>query len=264
MSEVPAKPVLPLITLRHSRETNCSECALNPVCLPPAVEDRDLEQLERIIERRPALPRGKALFRQGEAFTAVYAVRSGAIKTSLARPDGEEQITGFYLPGEIVGLDAVGGELHRSSAIALESTTLCAIPFSHLEGLATQLPGLQHHLFRLLGAEIHADQQLMLLLGKRSAEARLAAFLLALAARYKRRRLSEHRFHLPMSRTDIGNHLGLAIETVSRLFARLQESGVLEAEGREIRLLDREALCRLAEPAAESADEAGTAVRKPA
>lgn len=253
MSE--ARPALFILRSRH--ESGCAECALNPVCLPPAVEESDLDQLESIIERRRPLARGRLLFQQGDAFNVVYAVRSGGIKTSISGPDGTEQITGFYLPGEIVGLDGIGNERHSVSATALESTAVCALPFSHLEGLTTQLPGLQHHLFKLLSREIHADQQLLLLLGKRSAEARLAAFLLSLSARYQRRGLSAHRLLLPMSRTDIANHLGLTIETVSRLFSRLQQAGVIAADGKDITLLDSAALCRLAEPAAECADEAG-------
>ncbi|MDI1301106.1 MAG: fumarate/nitrate reduction transcriptional regulator Fnr [bacterium] len=254
--------LLPVISIRSLHEVNCSECALHPVCLPPAVDETDLDQLESIIERRRTLPRGTPLFRQGDAFQSLYAVRSGAIKTCLTPPDGAEHITGFYLPGEIVGLDSLGRTHHGSSAMALESSTVCAIPFAQLETLALKLPGLQHHLFKLLSAEIHSDQQLLLLLGKRSAEARITAFLLAVATRHKRRQLSENHFHLPMSRTDIGNHLGLAIETVSRVLTRLQQTGVLEVDGKDIRILDRERLCQLAEPAAENTDGAGINVRK--
>lgn len=250
MSDIPMTEIK-VRALHH--EANCSDCALNPVCLPPAVEDRDLDQLEQIIERRRPVPRGNTIFRQGEAFSSVYAVRSGAVKTCLTLADGEEQITGFFLPGEIVGLDAIGQQRHGNTAIALESTSVCAIPFDQLEPLATRLPGLQHHLFKLLSTELNSDQQLLLLLGKRSAEARLAAFLLSLSARYKRRKLSESRFHLPMSRTDIGNHLGLAIETVSRLFTRLQQSSVLAVEGKDITILDRVELCRLADAEEENA-----------
>ena len=239
------------INVRTLHEANYTDCALNPVCLPPAVEDTDLDQLEEIIERRRPVARGVPIFRQGEAFSSVYAVRSGAVKTCLTLADGEEQITGFYLPGEIVGLDAIGQQRHGNTAVALESTSVCAIPFDQLEPLAGRMPSLQHHLFKLLSTELNSDQQLLLLLGKRSAEARLSAFLLSLSVRYKRRRLSENRFHLPMSRTDIGNHLGLAIETVSRLFTRMQQSGVLAVDGKDITILDRTELCRLAEAAEE-------------
>lgn len=250
-----------IILRHHNSQGHCAECALNPVCLPPAVEEADLERLEDIIERRRPLVRGSQLFQQGDSFNAVYAVRSGGIKTTLTGADGSEQVTGFYLPGEIVGLEGIALKRHGVTATALDSTAVCAIPFSRLESLTPLLPGLQHHLFSLFSREIQQDQQLLLLLGKRSAEARLAAFLLSLSARYQRRGLSGSRFLLPMSRTDIGNHLGLTIETVSRLFTRLQQAGVLAADGKDISVLDNAALCRLAEPAAECADEAGKRVR---
>lgn len=250
-----------IILRHHNSKGHCAECALNPVCLPPAVAETDLDRLEDIIEKPRPLPRGSQLFQQGDSFSSVYAVRSGGIKTTLTGPDGTEQITGFYLPGEIVGLDGVADGRHGVSATVLDSTAVCAIPFFQLEALSPHLPGLQHHLFSLFSREIQQDQQLLLLLGKRSAEARLAAFLLSLSARYQRRGLSGSRFLLPMSRTDIGNHLGLAIETVSRLFTRLQQAGVVTADGKDITVLDRAALCLLAEPAAECADEAENRVR---
>lgn len=250
-----------IILRHHSSNGHCAECALNPVCLPPAVDEADLDSLENIIERRRPLPRGSQLFQQGDSFSCVYAVRTGGIKTTLNGPDGTEQITGFYLPGEIVGLDGAAAGRHGVTATVLDSTAVCAIPFARLEALTTQLPGLQHHLFSLFSREIQQDQQLLLLLGKRSAEARVAAFLLSLSARYQRRGLSGSRFLLPMSRTDISNHLGLTLETVSRLFARLQQLGVLSADGKDITVRDSAALCRMAEPAAECADEAGNRVR---
>lgn len=241
-------PKNPIIPMRAAPSNTCADCALNPVCLPPAMPDDELFELEELIDRRRPIARGKPLFRQGDPFETVFAVRTGAIKTCITLPDGAEQITGFYLPGELVGLDGIAQQRHVSTAIALESTAVCALPFDQLEALAGQKPPLQRHLFKVLSEEIHSDQQLLLLLGKRSAEARLAAFLISLSSRYKRRRLSENRFSLPMSRTDIGNHLGLAIETVSRLFGRLQQTGVLEMNGRDIAIVDRAALCQLAEP----------------
>ena len=246
---------------RSNSQTGCQECALSPVCLPPALEEGDLDQLESIINRPRPLARGQVLFHQGDPFTAIYAVRAGAIKTSVTQSDGTEHITGLYLAGEVVGLDAVNKDQHSSTATALDNTALCVIPFDSLEGLAAHQPGLQHHLFRLFSQEIQSDQQMLLLLGKRQAEARLAAFLIGLASRFSRRQLSATEFTLPMSRTDIANHLGLTIETVSRLFSRLEQAGLIHTEGRELQILDREALFRLADPAAERADEAATRLR---
>lgn len=244
------------IIIRTLRESNCAECALNPVCLPPAVEDSHLDQLDNIIERNRPLQRGNHLYHERQPFEAVYAVRSGAIKAYTTLPGGEEQVTGFYLPGEIVGLDAIGSGHHASSAVALETTAVCTIPFADLETLSREIPGLQHHFFKLMSKEIHSDQQLMVLLSKRSAEERIASLLLSLSARHKRRRLSDASFRLPMSRSDIGNYLGLAVETVSRIFTRFQQMGVLEVVGKEITILDRAQLCQLAEPTTELASRA--------
>ncbi len=241
MSQTPS----PLI-FRKNRETHCGECALNPVCLPPAVSEEELKALDSIIQRSKPIRRGDHLFHEQEPFQALYAVRSGAIKAYTTQAGGEEQVTGFYLPGEIVGMDGIGAGRHMSAAVALETTAVCAIPFAHLEELARQMPALQHHFFRLMSQEIQADQQLMLLLSKRSAEERIASLMLSLSARHKRRRLSESQFRLPMSRSDIGNYLGLAVETVSRIFTRFQQLDVLAVEGKEITIVDRAKLCELA------------------
>lgn len=238
------KPVM----IRTLRETNCADCALNPVCLPPAVDAEDLDRLNRIIERNRPLSRGALLFHEGMPFESVYAVRSGALKTSITLPSGQEQVTGFYLPGELVGLDSIGLPAYASTATALETTAVCSIPFTDLGELARELPGLQHHMFKLMSAEIRDDHRVMQLVGQRPAEERVATFLLALSARYKRRHLSENVIRLPMSRGDFGNHLGLALETTSRIFTRLQQQGILAVEGKEVQILDRERLCALAEP----------------
>ncbi len=239
---------------RSLRETHCADCALKPVCLPPAVATEDLAALDGIMERNRPLPRGSLLFHEGSRFEAVYALRSGAIKTCATTSTGEEQVTGFYLPGEIVGLDSIGNPSghYGSTAIALETTTVCAIPFSALEQLALRLPGLQHHLFKLMSAEIRQDHQVMQLVGKATAEARIASLLLSLSARYQRRQLSGRELHLPMSRGDIGNHLGLALETVSRIFSRFQSLGVLAVSGKDVSILEWEQLEALARPGADS------------
>lgn len=242
----------PVIILRSLREaTNCADCSLNPVCLPPAVDADDLARLNSIIERNRPLKRGALLFHEGMHFESVYVVRSGALKTIVTLPSGQEQITGFYLPGELVGLDSIGLPSYATSAVALDNTAVCTVPFSELEGLSRQLPSLQHHIFKMMSAEIRGDHQFMQLLAQRPAEERLATFLLALSARFKRRRLSENNLRLPMSRGDLGNHLGLALETTSRIFTRLQQLGVLHVDGKEIRILDRPQLWKLADPQGE-------------
>jgi CRP/FNR family transcriptional regulator len=241
-----SRPRIMLRTAAHG--VNCADCALNPVCLPPAVNIADLERLNSIIERNRPLLRGALLFHEGMLFESVFVVRSGALKTLVTLPSGQEQITGFHLPGELVGLDSVGLPSYASTAVALENTAVCTVPFTELEGLSRQLPSLQHHLFKLMSAEIRTDHQFMQLLSQRPAEERVAAFLLSIAARFKRRHLSDVDIHLPMTRGDLGNHLGLTLETTSRIFTRLQHQGLLAVDGKEIRILDRTRLCALADP----------------
>lgn len=232
----------------HGRPVHvtCTDCSLNPLCLPIAVRDDEVVELDNIIKRSRPLRKGEHVFRPGEPFVSVYAVRSGAFKTYTLTEDGEEQVTGFYLPGEILGMDGLSTNTHSNAAKALESAAVCEIPFDRLEQLSSRIPTLQRHFFQLMSREIQADQQLMLLLTKKPAEERLASFLLNMSARYARRGLSANRLRLPMSRNDIGNFLGLAVETVSRLFTRLQQSDVLIVEGKEVEIADRNTLCDIA------------------
>jgi CRP/FNR family transcriptional regulator len=223
----------------------CSDCSLNPICLPVAVKQQELEQLDNIIKRSRPLRKGEHLFRASDPFRSIYAVRSGAIKTYSCTEDGEEQVTGFYLPGEILGVDGICTNTHTNSAKALESAAVCEIPFDKLEMLSAAIPSLQRHFFQLMSKEIQADQQLIMLLSKKSAEERIASLLLSIAARNTARGLSPTRFRLAMSRNDIGNLLGLAVETVSRVFTRLQKVGVLAVEGKEVEVLDNHLLCNV-------------------
>lgn len=227
-----------------SQKVSCNDCNLSAVCLPLAVSDLQLDELDQIIHRGRPLKRGEHLYRAADQFHCVYAVRSGAIKTYTVSQDGEEQVTGFYLPGEILGMDGISTAHHVSSAKALESTTLCEIPFSRLEELSARIPSLQHHFFSLMSKEIQADRELHLLLSKKTAEDRVAALLLSISARHRARGLSDTQFRLPMSRYDIANYLGLAVETVSRVFTRFQQHGWLSVVGRDIRILDRSVLWR--------------------
>lgn len=222
----------------HTFQTTCAACALSGVCLPVAITGDELEILDELIQRRRPIPRAEHVFRAGDVFNAVYAVRSGAVKSYRLTPDGEEQIVGFHLPGEIFGLDGFGNAKHASAAVALETSSVCEIPFHRVTDLATRLPGVQTHLMQLMSREIAEDQHLLILLSKRTAEERIAAFLVSLSSRFRRRKLSATRFRLPMSRADIGSYLGLVIETVSRVFTRLQKQGILELDQREVELLD--------------------------
>jgi len=221
-------------------------CSLNQLCLPMSLSTADIEQLDQIVERRRPLQRGEFLYREGDAFTAIYAVRSGSIKTYTTAEDGEQQVTGFHLPGELVGLDAINAWVHPCSAASLETASVCRLPFTELEKLAADIPGLQRQLLRLMSHEIFADQKMLFAMARRSAEERLAILLLGFSDRFARRGLSASRFRLPMARSDLGNYLGLAPETMSRLFRRFQDQGWLSAQGREIRLLDVTALQTMA------------------
>lgn len=216
----------------------CKDCNLFQLCLPVGIDARELEELDSIIKRRRPLKRGEHLFHVGSPFQAIYAVRSGSIRTYAPTEDGHEQVTGFHLPGELLGLDAIHLKHHPCAAKALETTSLCEIPFDQLEELSTRLSGLQHQLLTVMSKEILHDQSLLMLLGKKSAEERLAALLLSLSERYQRRGFSPTDFHLSMSRNDIGNYLGLAVETVSRLFSRFQEEGILVAQRKHICIQD--------------------------
>jgi len=224
----------------------CQDCSLYQLCLPVGIDQAELRELDRIIKRRRPIQRGEHLFANGDAFHSIYAVRSGSLKTYSLTADGREQVTGFFLPGEIVGLDAIGGGQHSCAARALETTSVCEIPFTELETLGERLPSLPKQMLRIMSKEMHHDQLLLMLLGKRSADERLAAFLISLSQRFGQRGYSSSEYNLSMARNDIGNYLGLAVETVSRLFSRLQDEGILAVRGRHVRILDLPRLRKLA------------------
>lgn len=227
----------------------CKDCGLFQLCLPVGISGTDLDALDRIINRRRPVRRGEHLYQIGEPFEYIYAVRSGSVKTYTPTEDGHEQVTGFHLPGELLGLDAINVEYHPCAARALETSSVCEIPFEELESLSVRIPGLQHQLLKVMSREIHHDQSLLMLLGKKNAEERLAALLISLSERYRERGFSVLEFNLSMSRSDIANYLGLAVETVSRLFTRFQEEGVLTVQRKYIRILDLPRLHALARSA---------------
>ncbi|MBD3671555.1 MAG: fumarate/nitrate reduction transcriptional regulator Fnr [Gammaproteobacteria bacterium] len=220
----------------------CKDCSLFQLCLPMGLESDDLEKLDVIIKRRRPVKRGEDLFRVGDGFRSIYAVRSGSIKTFSPTQDGQEQVTGFHLTGELLGLDAISNNYHPCTATALETTSVCEIPFERLEELGHQIPSLQRQLFRVMSREIFTEENHTLLLGKRNAEERLAAFLLSVSNRFKSRGFSPNEYNLSMSRNDIGNYLGLAVETVSRMFTRFQESGLLTVERKHVVIHDLDRL----------------------
>jgi CRP/FNR family transcriptional regulator len=186
------------------------------------------------------------VFEDGQKFTSLYAVRSGAIKAYSVDQNGEEQVIGFYLPGELFGLDAIHNDAYVSSAKALETSAVCELPYTQVTELSAKIHNLQAHMYKTFSKEINTDQQFHRLLSKKTAEERISTFLQNLSERYQRRKLSPTSFRLPMSRTDIGNYLGLAVETVSRVFTRLQQNGILKVDGKELQILDLGKLCDIA------------------
>lgn len=235
-----------IIKARALPQAHCKDCSLASLCLPLALNSEDMDSLDEIVKRGRPLKKGDLLFRQGDSFSSVFAVRSGALKTFSVTDAGEEQITGFHLPSELVGLSGMDSEFYPMSAQALETTSVCEIPFERLDELALQLPQLRRQLMRIMSREIRDDQQMMLLLSKKTADERIATFLVNLSARFRARGFSPNQFRLAMSRSEIGTYLGLAVETVSRVFTRFQQNGLLESEGKEVRILDPIGLCALA------------------
>jgi CRP/FNR family transcriptional regulator len=234
----------------------CEDCSLRELCLPLGLTGVDLGMLERAIKRTRKLKKGEFLYRVGESMASLYALRSGSAKTCEISAAGDIQITGFHLAGELLGMDGISSERHHCDAVALETSEVCEIPFDRLEELAHDIPGLQHQLFKILSREIVQDGELLLMLGKMNAEARLAGCLISFSRRFERLGYSHSDFTLSMSRQDLGDYLGLALETVSRLFSRFQDEGLLAVEGRQIRIVDMPRLRVLAGEASNAAPPA--------
>lgn len=232
----------------HDKKVSCGNCRLNSICLPISLHFDDIDRLDQIVQRGRPLQKGEYLYRTNAPFGALFAVRSGAVKAFTLSDAGHEQVTGFYLPGEVVGMDGIAANRYTNSVIALETSSICEIPFQRMEELSLQIPGLQRNVFQMLSREITQDQQIIGLLSKGNAETRIAALLLSISSRHSRRNLSATEFNLPMSRTDIGNFLGLTIETVSRVFTRLQQQGLLQVDKKAIVIKDMAALTELANP----------------
>lgn len=233
-------------TCHTNPNVSCGDCRLGELCLPIALDAAEIARLDEIVKRGRPLKKGDYLFRQGDDFKAIYAIRAGSFKSFKTARDGAEQVTGLYLPGEIVGMDGISSNSHDSSAIALETGSVCEIPFSQLEELSTRIPSLQGRFFRLMSQEIAKDQQMLTLLSSNTAEERVAALLLSISTRQHRRKLSPTQFRLPMTRAEIGSYLGITLETVSRIFSRLQKQQVVDVENKELHILDLSALKAIA------------------
>jgi CRP/FNR family transcriptional regulator, anaerobic regulatory protein len=238
---VPAAAAAPVVAMA---QTQCSACHLRDLCLPYGMTGLDLDRLDGMKFTRRKVKAAQMLYREGDRFQYLYAVRSGTLKSSLMLSDGREQVSGFHIAGELVGLDGVAQGQHASATMALEDSEVCAISYAALSDLAVGTSGLQHVISRLMSREILREHSLMMLLGTMNAEERLAAFLLNLSQRYAARGYSEREFHLRMSRAEIGSYLGMKLETVSRTFSAFQSQGLLEVDKRHIRIVDLASLKR--------------------
>jgi CRP/FNR family transcriptional regulator len=213
--------------------THCSACNLREVCLPCGLAGMDAGELDGLVYTRKRVRRGESLFRVGSGFENLYAVRSGFFKSRVVLEDGRDQVTGFHMAGELLGMDGIGTDIHAADAIALEDSEVCVIPYQRLEEM-----GMQRQLHRVMSRELVRDQGVMTLLGTMRADERLAAFLLNLSHRFAARGYAPAEFHLRMTREEIGSFLGLSLETVSRLFSRFQDEGLVTVQQKHIRILD--------------------------
>ncbi|MDI6745681.1 MAG: fumarate/nitrate reduction transcriptional regulator Fnr [Rhodocyclaceae bacterium] len=235
--------VIPL-SVPELREA-CSQCNLRELCLPMGLSDGELDQLDHLVEVRRRVQRGQHLYRGGDPFEAIFAIKTGFFKTDVLLEDGRDQVTGFQMAGEILGMDGIGSEKHTCNAVALEDSEVCIIPFAELESFSREISALQHHFHKMMSREIVRDHGVMMLLGVMRAEERLAAFLLNLSQRFTARGYSPTEFNLRMTRGEIGSYLGLKLETVSRAFSRFNEEGLISVHQKHIQIRDAAGLKKL-------------------
>ncbi len=226
----------------------CSNCNLRELCMPVLLNEVELQRIDEVVATRRPIKRGATLFRSGDKFTSLYAIRTGFFKTTVATDDGREQVTGFQMAGEVIGLDGIVNEYHHCDAVALEDAEVCVMPFDRLEELSREVNALQHHVHKIMSREIVREHGVMLLLGSMRAEERVAAFLLNLVKRLHARGFSRSELVLRMTREEIGSYLGLKLETVSRTFSKFAEDGIVEVKQRHLRIVDADALERIVNP----------------
>ena len=226
----------------HTLKKSCADCSLHELCLPRGLDRQALAQLEKVVKRTYALHKGEYLFRTGDNFKYIYALRSGSMKLHLLDMQGNNQVLGFYFPGEILGLDAIDKRKHLCNAEALETASYCAFPFSSLSEMCLTVPDLQRQIFRLMSRELTYENELLLTIGKKGAEERLATFLITLSGRFQQLGYSAVEIKLSMARQEIASYLGLTIETVSRLFGRFQRAGLIDVKRKHVHIKNIEAL----------------------
>ena len=226
----------------------CSNCNLRKLCMPMGLSAEELDRIDDVVATRRKVKRGTPLFRNGEKFTSLYAIRTGFFKTCVATEDGRDQVTGFQMAGEIIGLDGIVNDHHTCDAVALEDAEVCVMPFDRIEELSREINAMQHHVHKIMSREIVREHGVMLLLGSMRAEERLAAFLLNLVQRLHARGFSQSELVLRMTREEIGSYLGLKLETVSRTFSKFADDGIVEVKQRHVRILDTDALRQIVNP----------------
>jgi CRP/FNR family transcriptional regulator len=226
----------------------CSNCNLRELCMPTGFNPDEMRRLDEVVEKRRRIKQGELLFSSGDTFNSLYAIRTGFFKTCVTSEDGREQVTGFQMAGEIIGMDGIVSDHHNCNAVALEDAEVCVMPFSDIENLSRELPGLQRHVHKIMSREIVRENSVMMLLGNMRAEERLAAFLLNLVQRLHARGLSQSELVLRMTREEIGSYLGLKLETVSRSFSKFSEDGIIEVKQRYVKILEPDALKKIFNP----------------
>ena len=228
----------------------CSNCNLRELCMPVGLLPSELDRIDDIVATRRKVKRRETLFHSGERFTSLYAIRTGVFKTRVATEDGRDQVTGFQMAGEIIGLDGIVNDHHTCDAVALEDSEVCVMPFDRIEELSREITSLQRHVHQIMSREIVREHGVMLLLGGMRAEERLAAFLLNLVQRLHARGFSQSELVLRMTREEIGSYLGLKLETVSRTLSKFVTDGIIEVDNRHVRIVEPGALHRIVTPAA--------------
>jgi CRP/FNR family transcriptional regulator len=234
----------------NSIKVACSNCNLRELCMPLGLNDDEMKRIDEVVATRRKIARGETLFRNGEKFNALFAIRTGFFKTCISSEDGRDQVTGFQMAGEIIGLDGIVSDQHTCDAVALEDAEVCVMTFDRIEELSREINALQRHVHKIMSREIVREHGVMLLLGSMRAEERLAAFLLNLVQRLHARGFSQSELVLRMTREEIGSYLGLKLETVSRTFSKFVEEGFVEVKQRHVRILNTEGLQSLVNNAA--------------
>ncbi len=236
------------MSLKQNYKIACSNCNLRELCLPIGFNQEDLVRLDDLVRTRKRVKQGEQLFSDGDTFTSLYAIRTGFFKTSVTTDDGREQVIGFQMAGEIVGLDGIVNDIHTCNAVALEDADVCVMPFSNVEDLSREFPVLQRHVHKIMSREIVRENEVMMLLGNMRAEERLAAFLLNLFQRLHTRGFSKSEVVLRMTREEIGSYLGMKLETVSRTFSKFSDEGIIEVKQRYVRIINPDALKKIFNP----------------